>query len=153
VDVKLKIELSNGGRVVSLDEFTKTFLEAIQRAVRQESQPLQIPPALPEEPASASALATRRALAVSKAEAVSAAARSTTVLRSSKSPCFASAAELVGSRTGAMLLRCGLAVAPRFLWECLNSRAVSRFPAPASSNPSCRFPAMGLPARFLPRVM
>ena len=29
-----------------------------------------------------------------------------------------------------MLLRCGLAVAPRFLWECLNSRAVSRFPAP-----------------------
>ena len=28
-----------------------------------------------------------------------------------------------------MLRRCGLAVAPRFLWECLNSRAVSRFPA------------------------
>ena len=56
--------------------------------------------------------------------------------------------ELVGSRTGAMLRRCGLAVAPRFLWECLNSRAVSRFPAPASSNPSCRFPAMGLPACF-----
>jgi antirestriction protein ArdC len=30
--VKLKIELSNGGRVVSLDEFTKAFLETIQRA-------------------------------------------------------------------------------------------------------------------------
>jgi hypothetical protein len=41
VDVKLKIELSNGGRVVSLDEFTKTFLETIQRAVRQEFQRLQ----------------------------------------------------------------------------------------------------------------
>jgi hypothetical protein len=35
-DVKLKIEFGNGGRAVSLDEFIKTFLEAIQRAVRQE---------------------------------------------------------------------------------------------------------------------
>jgi hypothetical protein len=44
---------------------------------------------------------------------------------------------LVGSRTGAVLLRCGLAGAPRFLWECLKIRTVSRSPAPASSNPSC----------------
>ncbi len=29
-----------------------------------------------------------------------------------------------------MLFRCGLAVTARFLWECLNSRTVSRFPAP-----------------------
>jgi len=28
---------------------------------------------------------------------------------------------LVGSRTGAILRRCSLAVAPRFLWECLTS--------------------------------
>jgi hypothetical protein len=55
---------------------------------------------------------------------------------------------LVGSRTGAILRRCSLSVAPRFLWECLISRTVSSFPAPASSNPSCRFPAMGLPVRF-----
>jgi hypothetical protein len=60
---------------------------------------------------------------------------------------------LVGSRTGAILRRCSLSVAPRFLWECLISRTVSSFPAPASSNPSCRFPAMGLPAHFLSRVM
>src|ERR1035438_5862191 len=57
-------------------------------------------------------------------------------------------AALVGSRTGAALSRFSLAVAPRFLWECLSSQTVSRFPAPASSNPSCRFPAMGLPVCF-----
>src|ERR1019366_7368016 len=55
---------------------------------------------------------------------------------------------LVGSRTGAALRRFSLAVAPRFLWECLISRTVSWFPAPAASNPSCRFPAMGLPVCF-----
>src|ERR1700680_292514 len=55
---------------------------------------------------------------------------------------------LVGSRTGAILQRFSLSVAPRFRWECLTSRTVSSFPAPASSNPSCRFPAMGLPVRF-----
>ena len=60
---------------------------------------------------------------------------------------------LVGSRTGAMLRRFGLSVAPRFLWECLTSRTVNWFPAPAASNPSCRFPAMGLPACFRSRVM
>ncbi len=97
VDVKLKIELNNGGRVVSLDEFIKTFLEAMQRAVRQEFQRLQIPRAPAEEPASTSVPESRRTLAVSKTEApefsVSAAARSTTALCPSKSPCFASAAE------------------------------------------------------------
>ena len=60
---------------------------------------------------------------------------------------------LVGSRTGATLRRFSLAVAPRFLWECLNSQTVSWSPAPASSNPSCRFPAMALPACFESRVM
>jgi excisionase family DNA binding protein len=69
VDVKLKIELSNGEKIVSLDEFTKTFFEAIQRAVRQEFQRLQIPSAPPGEPASASVPESRRALAVSKTEA------------------------------------------------------------------------------------
>jgi hypothetical protein len=60
---------------------------------------------------------------------------------------------LVGSRTGAGLRRFGLSISPRFLWECLTSRTVSWFPVPATSNPSCRFPAMGLPARFRSRVM
>ena len=69
MDVTLKIELSNGGRVVSLDEFTKTFLEAIQRAVRQEFQRLQNPHAPPQEPVSAAVPESRRALAVSKTEA------------------------------------------------------------------------------------
>jgi hypothetical protein len=60
---------------------------------------------------------------------------------------------LVGSRTGAALRRFSLAVAPRFLWECFSSQTVSQFPAPASSNPSCRFPAMGLHVCFTARVM
>jgi len=60
---------------------------------------------------------------------------------------------LVGSRASAILLRFRLAVAPRFLWECLSSRTVSWVPAPATSNPSCRFPAMGLPVCFRLRVM
>jgi hypothetical protein len=60
---------------------------------------------------------------------------------------------LVGSRASAILRRFRLAVAPRFLWECLISRTVSWVPAPATSNPSCRFPAMGLPVCFPPRVM
>src|ERR1039458_9296289 len=61
--------------------------------------------------------------------------------------------QLVGSRTGAVLRRFSLSVAPRFLWECLTSQTVNWFPAPAASNPSCRFPAMGLPACFESRVM
>jgi hypothetical protein len=60
---------------------------------------------------------------------------------------------LVGSRASAILRRFRLSVAPRFLWECLISRTVSWVPAPATSNPSCRFPAMGLPVCFRLRVM
>ena len=47
-----------------------------------------------------------------------------------------------------MLRRLGLSVAPRFLWECLTSRTVSRFPAPATSNPACPFRALGFPDCF-----
>ena len=49
---------------------------------------------------------------------------------------------------GAGLRRCDLAVAPRFLWECLNNRTVSWFPSPATSNGACRFPALRSPVRF-----
>src|SRR5258708_27755863 len=55
---------------------------------------------------------------------------------------------LVGSRTGAILRRCSLSVAPRFLWKCLTSRTVSSFPALASSNPSRRFPTIASPPPF-----
>jgi hypothetical protein len=51
----------------------------------------------------------------------------------------------VGSRTGAVFRRSGLAVSPRFLWECLSSPTVNPFPAPATSHPACRFPALGAP--------
>ena len=44
-----------------------------------------------------------------------------------------------------MLHRSGLAVALRFLWECLNSRTVNWFPVLAASNPACGFPALGFP--------
>jgi hypothetical protein len=44
-------------------------------------------------------------------------------------------------------------IAPRFRWECLSIRTVNWFPAPATSNPSCRFPAMGLPACFSSGVL
>src|ERR1700719_5386554 len=59
----------------------------------------------------------------------------------------------VGSRTGAVFRRLSLAVAPRFLWECLNSQTVNPFPAPATSHPACGFPALGAPVCFVPRVM
>jgi hypothetical protein len=49
--------------------------------------------------------------------------------------------------------RLSLSVTPRFLWECLTSRTVGRFPVPATSNPACGFPALGFPAGFTPRVM
>jgi hypothetical protein len=61
--------------------------------------------------------------------------------------------EIVGSRTGAKLRRLRLSVAPRFLWECLTSRIVSRFPSPASSNRAGRFPALSFPVCFTSRVM
>ena len=51
----------------------------------------------------------------------------------------------VGSRTGAVFRRSGLAVSPRFLWECLSSQTVNPFPAPATSHPACGFPALGAP--------
>src|SRR5262245_32784600 len=38
--------------------------------------------------------------------------------------------------------RFGLAVAPRFLWECLTNRTVNGFPAPATSHVACGFPAL-----------
>ena len=59
---------------------------------------------------------------------------------------------LVGSRTGAAFRRFSLSVAPRFLWECLTSRTVNPFPAPASSNPAGGFPALGFPACFSSRL-
>ena len=52
-----------------------------------------------------------------------------------------------------MLRRFGLAVSPRFLWECLSSPTVSWFPAPASSNPAGGFPALGFPVCFMSQVM
>ena len=46
-----------------------------------------------------------------------------------------------------------LAVAPRFLRECLISPTVNPFPAPATSHPACRFSALGAPVCFVSRVM
>src|SRR5262249_36551218 len=54
---------------------------------------------------------------------------------------------------GAVFRRPGLAVAPRFLWECLNSPAVNPSPTPASSNGAGGFPALRFPARFAPKLM
>jgi hypothetical protein len=59
----------------------------------------------------------------------------------------------VGSRTGAVLRRIDLSVAPRFVWECLTNRSVSLSPVPATSNPACEFLALGFPVYFLSRVM
>ena len=42
---------------------------------------------------------------------------------------------------------------PRFLRECLTSRTVDPFPAPASSNAACGFPALRFPDGFTSRVM
>jgi hypothetical protein len=52
-----------------------------------------------------------------------------------------------------VLRRPGLAVAPRFLWECLTSPAVNPSPAPATSNRAGGSPAPGSPVRFTPRLM
>ena len=49
---------------------------------------------------------------------------------------------------GAPSGRRGLSVSPRFLWECLTSRTVSPFPAPATSHAACGFPALRAPAHF-----
>ena len=52
-----------------------------------------------------------------------------------------------------MLRRSGLSVAPRFLWECLTSRAVNRFPIPAASNGACGFAALRSPVVFASKVI
>jgi len=52
-----------------------------------------------------------------------------------------------------VLRRCGLSIAPRFRWECLTNRTVSRFPAPATSHVACGFPALRAPAHFASRLM
>jgi len=59
----------------------------------------------------------------------------------------------VGSRTGAVFRRSGLSVCSPFPWECLTSRTVNPFPAPATSHPACGFPALGAPVCLVPRVM
>jgi len=59
----------------------------------------------------------------------------------------------VGSRAGAVSRRSGIAGAPRFLWECLNSPTVNPSPAPATSNGAGGFPALRSPVRFTPRLM
>jgi hypothetical protein len=67
--------------------------------------------------------------------------------------CNAGKCKPVGSRTGAVFRRFSLAIAPRFLWECLSSQTVNPFPAPATSHPACGFPALGAPVCLVPRVM
>ena len=52
-----------------------------------------------------------------------------------------------------MFRRFGLAVAPRFRWECLTNRTVNWFPAPATSHVACGFPALRAPAPFTSRFM
>ena len=59
----------------------------------------------------------------------------------------------VGSRTDAVFRRPGLAVAPRFLWECLSSQTVNPFPVPATSHPACGFPALGAPVCYVSRFL
>ena len=72
-----------------------------------------------------------------------------------RKPCSVSTSRSsVGSRAGAVLRRPGLAVAPRFLWECLISHAVNPSPTPATSERSeSGFPALRSPVRFTSRVM
>ena len=57
----------------------------------------------------------------------------------------------VGSRTGARTLGSG-GLSTTFAVG-LSPAPIATFPAPASSNRACRFPAHGSPARFAPRVM
>ena len=57
----------------------------------------------------------------------------------------------VGSRTGAHTLGSG-GLSTTFAMG-LSPAPIATFPAPASSNRACRFPAHGSPARFAPRVM
>jgi hypothetical protein len=57
----------------------------------------------------------------------------------------------VGSGTGAPTL--GSGGASSAFAPALSPAPVITFPAPATSNPACRFPAPGFPAVFTPRVM
>ncbi len=59
----------------------------------------------------------------------------------------------VGSRAGAVTVGPAYLLLRLSAVECLNSRAVVPFPAPASSNAACGFPALRFPARFTSRVM
>jgi hypothetical protein len=47
----------------------------------------------------------------------------------------------------------GIAISRVEDWRDAQEILWARFQSPASSNPSCRFPAMGLPASFVARVM
>ena len=59
----------------------------------------------------------------------------------------------VGSGAGAVPQGLAYPWTPRFLWECLTSRTVDPFPAPASSNAACGLPALRFPDGFTSRVM
>ena len=66
--LKLNVEFDHEGRALSLDQFTKTLLEAVQKIVRQELERWHVAHPVPvEKPASTAE--TKRALAVSKSEA------------------------------------------------------------------------------------
>ena len=68
VKLKLNVEFDQEGRALSLDQFTKTLLDAVQKAVRQELERWHVAHPVPvEKPVAPSE--TKRALAVSKAEA------------------------------------------------------------------------------------
>jgi excisionase family DNA binding protein len=68
VKLKLNVEFDHEGRVLSLDQFTRTFLEAVQKIIRQELERWHVAHTAPmEKPAASSE--TKRPLAVSKAEA------------------------------------------------------------------------------------
>src|SRR6516164_2023422 len=58
----------------------------------------------------------------------------------------------VGSRTGAVPVGSPW-LSPPFPASCPCRVALGPSPAPAASNPACRFPAPGFPARFSPWVM
>jgi hypothetical protein len=68
VKLKLNVEFDQEGRALSLDQFTKTFLEAVQKVFREEFERWHVAHPVPVEKPGAPR-ETKRALAVSKAEA------------------------------------------------------------------------------------
>ena len=68
VKLKLNVEFDQEGRALSLDQFTKTLLDSVQKIVRQELDRWHVAHPVPPEMAVAP-LESKRALAVSKAEA------------------------------------------------------------------------------------